>query len=73
MVLILLSIIVAAIAVAILMIHSSFGSLSGSVIAKESIVREGAGLPAIAGPTKQFLVVVLPDGRIIAERVAGKV
>jgi hypothetical protein len=47
------------------MIHSSFGSLSGSGIAKESIVREGAEQPAIAGPTKRFLVVVLPDGKIV--------
>ena len=65
MVLILLSIIIAAIAVAISMIHFSFGSLSGSGIAKESIVREGAEQPAIAGPTKRFLVVVLPDGKIV--------
>ena len=65
MVVILLSIIIAAIAVAISMIHYSFGGLAGSGIAKESIVREGAEQPAIAGPTKQFLVVVLPDGRIV--------
>jgi hypothetical protein len=64
MVLIVFSIILAAIAVAISMIHYSFGGLAGSGIAKESIVR-GAEQPAIAGPTKQFLVVVLPDGKIV--------
>jgi hypothetical protein len=55
------------------MIHSSIGSLTGSGIAKESILREGAEQSAIADPTKQFLVVVLPDGRIVALRVAGQV
>jgi hypothetical protein len=72
MALILFSILVAAIAVTISMIHSSFGSLSDSGIAKQSIVREGAEKPAIAGPTKQFLVVVLPDGKIVNQVVADR-
>jgi hypothetical protein len=69
MVLILLSIIFAAIAIAISMTrcHSSIGSLAGSGIAKESfsIVREGAEQPTIASPTKHFLIVVLPDGKVV--------
>jgi hypothetical protein len=67
MVLILLSGIVAAIVVAISMIHSSFASLAGSGILQEKlpIVREGAEQPTITGPTKQFLVVVLPDGKVV--------
>jgi hypothetical protein len=77
MVLILLSIVVAAIAVAISVTrrHSSVGSLIRSGIAKEnfSIVREVAEQPAIAGPTKPFLVVVLPDGKIVTPRVAAQV
>jgi hypothetical protein len=66
MVLILLSIIVAAIAVAISVTrrHSLFGSLAGSGIVREE-TRERAEQPAIAGPTKQFLVVVLPDGKVV--------
>jgi hypothetical protein len=72
MVLILLSIIVAAIAVAISMVHSSFGGLAGSVTTKESIVRQGAEQAAIGGPTKQFLVVVLPDGKIVSSIVSER-
>ena len=67
MVLILLSIILAAIAVAASMIHTSFGILAGSGIAKEdfSIVKKRAEQPTNASPTKQFLVVVLPDGKVV--------
>ena len=67
MVLILLSIIVAAIAVAISMIHTSFGTLSGSGAARENMAagNERSEQPAIASPTKQFLVVVLPDGKVV--------
>jgi hypothetical protein len=75
MVLILLSIIFAAIAVAISMIRQyiSFGSLARSGIANEDIADDNAqsnrGLP---GPMKQFLIVVLPDGTIVTPRVAGQ-
>jgi hypothetical protein len=69
---ILFSIILAAIAVAISMVHSSFGSLAGSEIAKQSIVRHDAEQPAIAGSTKQFLVVVLPDGKVVNPIVADR-
>jgi hypothetical protein len=74
MVLILLSIIVAAIAVAVIVTrgHISFGSLAGSVTTKESIVRVGAEQPSIAGPTKKFLVVVLPDGKIVNPVLADR-
>jgi hypothetical protein len=47
--------------------------LAGSGTTKESIVREGAKHPAIASPTKQFLVVAVPDGTIVTPRVAGQV
>jgi hypothetical protein len=73
MVLILFSVVLAATAVAISMIHSSFGSLSDSGIAKESIVREDAEQKAIAGQARQFLVVVLPDGKVVTPRVAERV
>jgi hypothetical protein len=65
MVLILLSIIVAAIVVAISM--TSCESLPGSRIARETIAigKERCEQPAIASPTKQFLVVVLPDGKVL--------
>jgi hypothetical protein len=54
------------------MIHSSIGSLSDSGIAKESIVREATEQSAIADPTKQILVVVLPDGKIVNPVVADR-
>ena len=73
MVLILFSVVLAATAVAISMIHSSFGSLSDSGITKESIVREDAEQKAIAGQARQFLVVVLPDGKVVTPRVAERV
>lgn len=73
MVLILFSVVLAATAVAISIIHSSFGSLSDSGIAKESIVREDAEQKAIAGQARQFLVVVLPDGKVVTPRVAERV
>jgi hypothetical protein len=74
MVLILLSIIVATIAVAILMIHSSCGILAGSGIAKESssITGEPAEQSSISSPAKQFSVVVLPDGKIVNPVVAAR-
>jgi hypothetical protein len=71
MVLILLSIIVAAIAVAISMIRASFGILVDSGIAKESssITGEPAEQSSISSPAKQFSV-VLPDGKIVNPVVA---
>jgi hypothetical protein len=69
MVLILLSIIVAAIAVTISVTprHSPFGGFTRSGIVREEIAkaRERAEQPATADRTKQFLVVVLPDGKIV--------
>jgi hypothetical protein len=68
MVLIIFSIILAAIAVAISMTrcHSSFGSLAGSGIAKESftIVREGAEQPRIPVRQSNFWSWFYPTGRL---------
>jgi hypothetical protein len=74
MVLIFLFTILAAIVVAISMIYSSFGSLAGSGIAKEnvSIVREGAEKSPVADQTTKFLIVVLPDGKIVNPVVADR-
>jgi hypothetical protein len=67
MVLILLSIILGAIAVTISMIHSSFRILTVSGIAREEIAvpKEQAEQSRVAGQKTRFLVVVLPDGRIV--------
>jgi hypothetical protein len=53
---------------------NSFGSLAGSGIAKEKspIVRERAEHSRGAGQTRQFLVVVLPDGRVVDPMVADR-
>ncbi len=74
MVLILFCIILAAIAIAISMIHSSFGSLSNSEIAREEIARarEQAEQSRATGPIRQFLVVVLSDGKIVNPVVADR-
>jgi hypothetical protein len=76
MVLILLSIILAAIAIAISMTrcHRSIGSLAGSGIVKgsSSIVKEGAEPSWSAGQTRQFLVVVLPDGKVVNPMAADR-
>ena len=74
MVLILLSIILAAIAVAVSTIHTSFGVLAASGIVKEnfSIVKKRAEQPTITSSMKQFLVVVLADGTIVTPRVAER-
>ena len=65
MVLILLSVIFAAIVVAISISRYSFGSSirSGVATANERTKQSG-----VAGATKQFLVVVLPDGRVVNPR-----
>jgi hypothetical protein len=77
MVLLLLSVILTAIAVAISIFrhHISVGSLNRSGIAKEdsSVAQKRAGQSRIAGPMKKFSVVVLPDGTIVTPRVAGQV
>ena len=76
MFLILISAIFAAIVVAISIIryHMSFGSFTRSGIAREdfSIAGERAEQSRITDPVKQFLVVVLPDGRVINPRVADQ-
>ena len=67
MALIQLSVVLAAIVVAISIIryHVSFGSFTGSGIAREDIAISGerAKQSTIAGPVKSYLVVVLPDGK----------
>jgi hypothetical protein len=77
MVLFLLSVVVAAIGVAISMMRYriSFGSLIRSGIAKEdfSLTGESAEQSATPSALKPFLVVVLPDGTIVTPRVAGPV
>jgi hypothetical protein len=72
MVAILFSIIVAAIAVAISMIHSPIGSLAGSGIAREEIDKawEQPEQSRVAVQTRQFLAVVLADGKIVNPIVA---
>jgi hypothetical protein len=74
MVLILLFAFIGAIAVAISMIHYSFGGLAGSGIAREdlAVARERTGRPTVAGQKTQFLVVVLPDGKIVNPVVADR-
>src|SRR6476660_4222459 len=74
MVLIFLSIIVAAIVVAISMIHSSFGILANSGTVREETpkAREEAEQSRVAGQTTQFLVVLLPDGRVANPTVADR-
>jgi hypothetical protein len=74
MVLFVLSVIVAAIVVAISQIrrYISFGSLTRSEIARGdfSIAKGRSEKLRVAGTVKQFLVVVLPDGRVVNPRVA---
>jgi hypothetical protein len=71
MVLFLTSVIVAAIVVAISMIRHliAFGSSTRAEIAREN-AKELAEQSRVTGPMKQFLVVVLPDGRVVNPRVA---
>jgi hypothetical protein len=73
MVLILLSLIVAAILVAISMMRHriSFGSFARSGIAREDIAvaRER---PEQSSAMKQFLIVVLPDGRVVNPSLADQ-
>jgi hypothetical protein len=68
MVLILFSIIVAAIAVAISMVPA------GSGIVREDIAigKKRSEQRTITNPTKQFLVVVLPDGKVVNPMVADR-
>ena len=74
MALILLSIFLAATGVAISMIHTSFGILSGSGIAREAIAKgkERSERSTNPSPTRQFLVVVLPDGKVVSPLVSKR-
>ena len=69
MFLILLSIVPAAIVIAISIIrsHVSFGSFTRTGIDKEdiAIAKGRAEQSRTASPMKQFLVVVLPDGKVV--------
>jgi hypothetical protein len=70
MILIPLSIIFAALAVAFSMMIRrpiSLGNLTGSRVDREdiAIARKFAEQSPIAGPRRQFLVVVLPDGKVV--------
>jgi hypothetical protein len=69
MVLILLSISVAAIAVAISVTrcHTSFESLAGFEVEREDIAmpKKQSEQSRITTPMRQFLIVVLPDGRVV--------
>ena len=73
MVLILLSIIVAAIAVATSVIRYgiSFAGFTRSGIARKDIVMASERTER-SRPMKQFLVVVLPDGKIVTQRIADR-
>jgi hypothetical protein len=77
MVLILFSIILAAIAVAISVTrrHISFGSFTRSEIVRGNFpaARERSEQSPVAGPMNQFLIVVLPDGTIVTPRMEGEV
>jgi hypothetical protein len=72
----LLSVVAAAILVAIPSVRNCIvsGGFTRSRTARGdfSIARERAGRSRIAGPVKQFLVVVLPDGTIVNPRVADR-
>ena len=77
MALILLSVIVAAILVAIPKIRNRIASegctRSGVVRKDSSITKEHVEQSRIAGSMKKFFVVVLPDGTIVNPRVADRV
>jgi hypothetical protein len=76
MVLTLLLVTLAAIVIAIPIIrrHISFGSFTRSGITREDIstAREAAEHSRIFRPMRQFLVVVLPDGKVVNPRVANQ-
>lgn len=71
MVLILLSVVVVAVVVATAIFRHliSFGSFTHSGIPRENIATARARdeQTRIAGSMKQFLVVVLPDGRVVTQ------
>jgi hypothetical protein len=73
MFLLLLSIILAAIAVAISMIRRliSRGNLADTGICREEIAIAKAAAEQFS-PMKQFLVVVLPDGKVVYPKVADQ-
>jgi hypothetical protein len=76
MVLFLLSVIVAALLFALPIVRRriSFGGFTRSGIARGdfSIARDRSEKSRIAGPMKQFLVVVLPDGKVVNPMVADR-
>ena len=76
MVLILLSVLVVAIVVAVSKIRSrdSFGSFTSSEIVSGDFpaARERSEQSATLSPSKAFLIVVLPDGTIVTQRVTGQ-
>ncbi len=76
MVLILISAILVAIVVAISIFQYriSFGSFTRSGIAREdiAIAKERVEQSRFAGPMRQFLVVVLPDGRVVNPRISDQ-
>jgi hypothetical protein len=76
MVLFLLSVILAAIAAAISIFrhHISVGSLIRSEIARgdSSIAQKRAERSRVARPMKRFLVVVLPDGKVVNPSAADQ-
>ena len=77
MILFLLSVVVAAIVVAIPSIRNRIASeawtRSGIVKEDSFMTKERVELSSVAGPLRPFLVVVLPDGTIVTPRVAGQV
>jgi hypothetical protein len=76
MVLFLLSLIVAAILIAIQRIRNRIviEGITRSEIVKGdfSVARERSDQSTVAGPGNQFLIVVLPDGTIVIPRVADR-
>ncbi len=74
MVLSLLSVVFVAIVVAISTIrhHISFGRSTRAEITRKEIAmaKARAEQSRVTGPIKQFLVVVLPDGKVVNPRVA---
>jgi hypothetical protein len=72
MVFLLLFVIVIATAVAISIFRLNI-SVGSGVGREDSRIARRAGQSSVAGPVKQFLVVVLPDGTIVTQSVGGQV
>ncbi len=77
MILFLLSVVVAAIVVTSPRIRNrivSGGFTRSGIVRDDSVItKERAEHSRITSPMKQFLIVVLPDGTIVTQRVAGQV